>query len=55
MRLTTPVYPGENESDADKRLQVFIGELVPKLTGYLPSEAPREIKPAFNRMNGNNS
>ena len=29
VRLTTPIYPGETESDADKRLQGFIRDFVP--------------------------
>jgi len=37
VRLTTPILPGENESDADARLQVFIQEAVPSLSAYLPA------------------
>ena len=37
VRLTTPLYPGETESDADKRLQDFTQAVVPNLAGYLPS------------------
>ena len=37
VRLTTPLYPGERESDADKRLQDFTQAVVPNLAGYLPS------------------
>jgi exosortase D (VPLPA-CTERM-specific) len=55
VRLTTPVYPGENESDADKRLQEFTQTIVPKLTGYLPSVTPSTIKPAMNSLKDNNS
>ena len=39
VRLTTPVYPGEKEIDADMRLQAFMKIVVPSLAGYLPSEA----------------
>ena len=39
VRLTTPVYPGEKESDADVRLQEFTKMVVPGLNGYLPSES----------------
>ena len=38
VRLTTPIYPGESESDADKRLQDFTQSVVPNLVGYLPSK-----------------
>jgi exosortase D (VPLPA-CTERM-specific) len=55
VRLTTPVYPGENESDADKRLQEFTQAVVPKLADYLPSEAASKIKPAMNSQNNNHS
>jgi exosortase D (VPLPA-CTERM-specific) len=36
VRLTTPLYPGEDLSDADKRLQNFASELLPNLTKFLP-------------------
>jgi EpsI family protein len=39
VRLTTPVYPGEKEGDADTRLQEFLTKVVPSLAGYLPSES----------------
>ena len=55
VRLTTPVYPGEDESDADKRLQVFIREFVPSLSQYLPSEPQRQAMPALDRLNVNHS
>lgn len=45
VRLTTPLYPGESESDADKRLQAFTKTVVPNLAGYLPSGITSEIKP----------
>lgn len=48
VRLTTPIYPGEEESDGDKRLQEFTGIIVPKLEGYLPSETPSVPKSAVN-------
>jgi exosortase D (VPLPA-CTERM-specific) len=38
VRLTTPVFPGETEADADKRLGEFTRLVVPSLAGYLPSE-----------------
>ena len=45
VRLTTPVYPGETEADADKRLQEFTGIVVPSLAPYLPAACP-DPKPA---------
>jgi exosortase D (VPLPA-CTERM-specific) len=40
VRLTTPVYAGEAEADADKRLREFMGIVVPNLAPYLPSPVP---------------
>lgn len=39
VRLTTPVYPGESENDADKRLQGFTRIAVPALASYLPADS----------------
>ena len=47
VRLTTPIFPGEQESDADKRLQEFTQVVIPNLAGYLPSENELKIKPAL--------
>jgi exosortase D (VPLPA-CTERM-specific) len=55
VRLTTPVYPGENESDADKRLQEFTQVVVPNLKGYLPSAVTSKIKPAMTSSKANHS
>lgn len=38
VRLTTPIYPDEEEAAADKRLQEFLKTVVPQLDTYLPSE-----------------
>lgn len=38
VRLTTPIYPGETEADADKRLHAFTDKLLPTLSAYLPRE-----------------
>ena len=38
VRLTTLLYPGESEKDADKRLQDFMQIAIPSLAGYLPPE-----------------
>ena len=39
VRLITAVSPGELERDADNRLLLFMQDLLPRLGGYLPSEA----------------
>ena len=36
VRVTTPLYPGEVEENADQRLRSFIQELQPRLEAYLP-------------------
>lgn len=50
IRLTTEVFPGETDSDADRRLLSFMREVVPSLTAYLPSGQP-QTKAALNRSN----
>jgi len=55
VRLTTPIYPGEIEADADKRLQGFIRDFVPILNQYLPSEPQRQATPALERLNTKHS
>jgi exosortase D (VPLPA-CTERM-specific) len=47
VRLTTQIFPGEQESDADKRLQQFMQTLMPSLAGFLPSEEASKLKPAM--------
>ena len=47
VRLTTPVYRGETEADAEKRLQDFIQLAVPNLAAYLPAAVSAPIKPAM--------
>ena len=49
VRLTTPIFPGEIESDADKRLQGFIRHFEPTLSQYLPSQPQRPTTSAFER------
>ena len=49
VRLVTQVFPGETESDADRRLHTFMGEVVPALTAYLPSDQTQPIKSAYYR------
>ena len=55
VRLTTPIYSDERESDADKRLKEFIKSVVPNLAGYLPADDPLKIKPAMKSLNANHS
>ena len=43
VRLTTAVYPGEAEADADNRLQEFMRIAVPSLEPYLPAAAIHPI------------
>jgi exosortase D (VPLPA-CTERM-specific) len=43
VRLITSVLPGELERDADNRLQLFMQDLLPNLSGYLPSDAAPKI------------
>jgi exosortase D (VPLPA-CTERM-specific) len=44
LRLITPILPGELERDADSRLKSFMHDLLPSLTGYLPSSAATETQ-----------
>lgn len=44
VRLTTLVYPGESERDADRRLRSLFRELEPQLVGYLPSETISDVR-----------
>jgi EpsI family protein len=55
VRLTTTIYKNETESEADFRLQAFARDLIPTLSGYLPSESPPKIVPAQNRAAVNHS
>ena len=55
VRLTTPLYPGEAESDADKRLQEFTQVVVPNLAGYLPSGSVKPINPVVSSFKDNHS
>jgi len=43
VRLITTVLPSELERDADNRLQLFMRDLLPSLSGYLPSDAAPKI------------
>jgi exosortase D (VPLPA-CTERM-specific) len=51
IRLTTQVFPGETEHDADIRLQSFMRDIVPTLAGYLPSEQNSQPKSALSHSN----
>ena len=44
VRLTTQIYDGETEYDADRRLQAFMRDAVPTLSQYLPSEVTSQVK-----------
>jgi len=46
VRLTTQIYEGETERDADQRLQTFMLNVMPILTEYLPSEVASNNKSA---------
>ena len=50
IRLITPIYPGEAEHDADKRLQEFATAAVPTLAKFLP-KAPSELAAAVAPLN----
>jgi exosortase D (VPLPA-CTERM-specific) len=53
VRVTTPIYPGDSERDADRRLQAFVKVLVPRLKGYLPSRPDPDLESvAYHRENG---
>jgi exosortase D (VPLPA-CTERM-specific) len=47
VRLITQIYPGELESDADKRLQSFMHELLPTLSAFLPTDTATGAKSAM--------
>jgi exosortase D (VPLPA-CTERM-specific) len=49
VRLTTQVMPGEDELDADHRLQAFMRQVIPALASYLPSDQTLPIKSASYR------
>jgi exosortase D (VPLPA-CTERM-specific) len=48
VRLTTPIFFGETERDADERLQSFMRDILPSLTLYLPSDASPLVKSVLN-------
>jgi exosortase D (VPLPA-CTERM-specific) len=49
VRLITTVLPSELERDADNRLQLFMHDLLPSLSDYLPSDAAAKKTTAENR------
>jgi exosortase D (VPLPA-CTERM-specific) len=53
VRLTTPIYPNEAESDADRRLQDFATAVIPDLAQYLPSADTSKVRPALSSLNNN--
>jgi EpsI family protein len=50
VRLTTPIYSGETEGDAEKRLQEFTQTAVKTLSAYLPPADMPKMKPAMNPL-----
>lgn len=46
VRLTTSVYPGETEAEAEKRLMSFVRVVLPTLTAYLPKQVDEVVQPA---------
>ena len=55
VRLTTSVYPGESEADAEKRLREFTKTAVPALAPYLPADNSPKINPAASIFNASHS
>lgn len=47
VRLTTPVFPGESDRDADARLHAFMGLVVPALNSYLPADPAETTRSAL--------
>jgi exosortase D (VPLPA-CTERM-specific) len=55
VRLSTQLFTGESERDADKRLQSFMREVVPSLAQYLPADAAPQVKSVRYGPAGNHS
>jgi exosortase D (VPLPA-CTERM-specific) len=53
VRLTTIIRPGEREQDADQRLRAFMGEVIPRLSTYLPAGASMPAEAALHTPSGN--
>jgi exosortase D (VPLPA-CTERM-specific) len=53
IRLITPIFPGEAEGDADKRLQQFMQDLMPNLAAYLPPENTAQATPTLSLLKTN--
>lgn len=45
-RVTTSVYPGETEADAENRLKVFVNQLMPTLEQHLPTQNDPDVRRA---------
>jgi exosortase D (VPLPA-CTERM-specific) len=52
VRLITPVFPGELERDADNRLQLFVQDLLPSLSSYLPSDTAPKVTVQYGPKGG---
>src|SRR5665213_2737467 len=55
VRLTTPVYPGEDEAEAEKRLKDFTRTVVPSLDGFLPPTPGSTIRPLISSFKADHS
>jgi exosortase D (VPLPA-CTERM-specific) len=49
VRLITTIFPGELERDADERLRSFMQDLLPNLSGYLPTDTVPQATTVRNR------
>jgi EpsI family protein len=53
VRMTTSIRSGESEQDADRRLRAFMGEVIPRLSTYLPAGTSMPAKAALHTPRGN--
>jgi exosortase D (VPLPA-CTERM-specific) len=53
VRVITSIRSGETEQDADRRLRAFMGEVIPRLSTYLPAGTSMPAKAALHTPNGN--
>jgi EpsI family protein len=52
IRVTTEVFPGETEQDADQRLRSFMNAALPKLDPYLPLQPGIQAKSVADNESG---
>jgi exosortase D (VPLPA-CTERM-specific) len=55
VRLSTQISAEESEHDADERLRSFMGDVLPSLTQYLPSDGAGEVKSVASTPAGHHS